>query len=81
MKVVNHMEFKKFLAYAKRRHLRVMEVSEKLNIILLQGRLRNGHFLLIEKERSRGPRKDNAAATDRVVQLLNRKRDFSYHHG
>ena len=53
----------------------MVEVEEKLSILLLQGRLRHKHFLLIEKERSRGHQKENAVVMWWVVQLLNRARN------
>ena len=67
MKVVNHEEFKNLLSYVRRYQSHVVEVGESINILLLQGRLQHDNLLLMEKELSRGRRKEDAAATQQVV--------------
>ena len=54
----------------------MVELREKLEILLLQGRLKQEDLLLMEEERSRGLWKENAVVTEWVVQLLNRNRDI-----
>ena len=78
MKVVNHEELKYFLDYVRIHCSRVVKVGEKLNVILLQGSMRQAYFLLMEKEYSIAHWKENTMAMERVVQLLNRKRDIVY---
>ena len=76
MKVVNHEEFKNFLAYVWRHFLRVVEVGENLDILLIQVKLQHEHSSLMDKECSRGRCKKNVAVTYRVVKFFNRKRDI-----
>ena len=67
MKVTNRDEFKNFLDYVQIRHSCVVEVGDKIGILLLQGRLQHRHFLFFEKEHSQGIWKDNVALTERFL--------------
>ena len=78
VKLVNHEDFKNFLDYVRRIILHVVEVGEKLDLLLLQGGMQHKHFMLVNKECIRGCWKENMAATDWVVQLLNMKRYIVY---
>ena len=78
MKVTNRDEFKNFLDYVQIRHSCVVEVGDKIGILLLQGRLQHRHFLFFEKEHSQGIWKDNVASTERFLYLLNRKGEIIF---
>ena len=54
LKVFNYDNMAHLQAYIKSRRSQVVLMGEKLDILLLQGKLRHAHLLRGERERGRG---------------------------
>lgn len=90
--VVDDDVLEEILAYVKKRRSRVVSADEKLDILLLQAKLRYNHYTQTQapvkkpapsveeaggKQMARKRREFNGAnATERVAELLNRKKDL-----
>lgn len=85
--VVDDDVLQEIVAFVKKRRSRVVSADEKLDILLLQAKLRHGHHtqtlpLMKKPATSSGKEKqteqafNGANATQRVAELLNRKKDL-----
>ena len=75
LKIMDKDEWISLKDYVKKRRQPVVSIGEKLDILLLQGKIRYEHS---ERQKivSAGRKVANAAATERVADLLGRKKDL-----
>ena len=74
MKVVGDVEMKQVAAYVKKHRSSVITMDAKLDILLLQAKLRHEHYVK-QKLLSPGRKSSKAEATNRVASYLLRKKE------
>ena len=75
MRTVSSAEFSALKEYVRRNRSSVVTKEEKLDILMLQGSIRFEHGEL-QKILNRGQKAASAKATERVANILGRKKDL-----